>query len=207
MIGSETLNDYLERLASREPTPGGGAAGALHAAQGAALIAMVARYTTGKRYAEHEEESLRIAARADDIIPAALQVADDDEKAFAAVIAAYRLPSASDEDRATRTLAIQEATVAAAAPPRALIGLATEVVDLGRQLAEFSNPNVISDVAAASEAARAAIATALITLDMNINAITDERTRTEFRDELRHAHDAILAAQVVTDRVREKVMA
>ncbi len=207
MIGSETLNDYLERLASREPTPGGGAAGALHAAQGAALIAMVARYTTGARYAEHEEESLRIAARADDIIPAALQLADDDEKAFAAVIAAYRLPSASDEDRAARTRAIQEATVAAAAPPRALIGLATEVVDLGRQLAEFSNPNVISDVAAASEAARAAIATALITLDMNINAITDERTRTEFRDELRHAHDAILAAQVVTDRVREKVMA
>ncbi|MEX5272100.1 cyclodeaminase/cyclohydrolase family protein [Kocuria sabuli] len=207
MIGSETLNDYLERLASREPTPGGGAAGALHAAQGAALIAMVARYTTGARYAEHEEESLRIAARADDIIPAALQLADDDEKAFAAVIAAYRLPSASDEDRAARTRAIQEATVAAAAPPRALIGLATEVVDLGRQLAEFSNPNVISDVAAASEAARAAIATALITLDMNINAITDERTRTEFRDELRHAHDAILAAQAVTDRVREKVMA
>ncbi|MEX5303904.1 cyclodeaminase/cyclohydrolase family protein [Kocuria sabuli] len=207
MIGSETLNDYLERLASREPTPGGGAAGALHAAQGAALIAMVARYTTGARYAEHEEESLRIAARADDMIPAALQLADDDEKAFAAVIAAYRLPSASDEDRAARSRAIQEATVAAAAPPRALIGLATEVVDLGRQLAEFSNPNVISDVAAASEAARAAIATALITLDMNINAITDERTRTEFRDELRHAHNAILAAQGVTDRVREKVMA
>lgn len=207
MIGSETLNDYLERLASREPTPGGGAAGALHAAQGAALIAMVARYTTGKRYAEHEEESLRIAARADDMIPAALQLADDDEKAFAAVIAAYRLPSASDEDRAARSRAIQEATVAAAAPPRALIGLATEVVDLGRQLAEFSNPNVISDVAAASEAARAAIATALITLDMNINAITDERTRTEFKDELRHAHDAVLAAQAVTDRVREKVTA
>ncbi|MUN64939.1 formimidoyltetrahydrofolate cyclodeaminase [Kocuria sediminis] len=207
MIGSETLNDYLERLASREPTPGGGAAGALHAAQGAALIAMVARYTTGARYAQHEEESLRIAARADEIIPAALQLADDDEKAFAAVIAAYRLPSASDEDRAARSRAVQEATVAAAAPPRALIGLATEVVDLGRQLAEFSNPNVISDVAAASEAARAAIATALITLDMNINAITDERTRTEFRDELHHAHNAILAAQIVTDRVREKVMA
>ncbi|MFC6258090.1 cyclodeaminase/cyclohydrolase family protein, partial [Kocuria oceani] len=103
MIGSETLNDYLERLASREPTPGGGAAGALHAAQGAALIAMVARYTTGARYAQHEEESLRIAARADDIIPAALQLADDDEKAFAAVIAAYRLPSASAEDRAARS--------------------------------------------------------------------------------------------------------
>lgn len=207
MIGSETLNDYLGRLASREPTPGGGAAAALHAAQGAALIAMVARYTTGAKYAEHEEQSSRIAARADDIIPEALQLADDDEKAFASVIAAYRLPSTSEEDRTARSRAIQQATIAAAAPPRALIGLATEVVDLGRELAEFSNPNVISDVAAASEAARAAIATALITLDMNINAITDEETRTRFTDELRDGHNAVLSAQAVTDRVREKVMA
>ncbi len=207
MIGSETLNDYLERLAAREPTPGGGAAAALHAAQGAALIAMVARYTTGARYAQHEEQSLRIAGRADDIIPEALQLADDDEKAFAAVIAAYRLPSASEEDRAARSRAVQDATVAAAAPPRALIGLATEIIDLGRELAEFSNPNVISDVAAASEAARAAIATALITLDMNISAITDERTRAQLTDELQDGHDAVRSAQAVTDRVREKVTA
>lgn len=207
MIGSETLNDYLERLAAREPTPGGGAAAALHAAQGAALIAMVARYTTGARYAQHEEQSLRIAGRADDIIPEALQLADDDEKAFAAVIAAYRLPSASEEDRAARSRAVQDATVAAAAPPRALIGLATEIIDLGRELAEFSNPTVISDVAAASEAARAAIATALITLDMNISAITDERTRAQLTDDLQDGHDAVLSAQAVTDRVREKVTA
>ena len=207
MIGSETLNDYLERLASRDPTPGGGAAAALHASQGAALIAMVARYTTGSRYAQHEDQSLRIAARADDIIPEALQLADDDEKAFAAVISAYRLPSASEEDRAARSRAVQQATIAAAAPPRALIGLATEVIDLGRELAEFSNPNVISDVAAASEAARAAIATALITLDMNISAITDGTTRAQFTDELQDGHDALLSAQAVTDRVREKVTA
>ncbi|MFE7629666.1 cyclodeaminase/cyclohydrolase family protein [Kocuria sp. NPDC057446] len=207
MIGSENLNDYLTRLASREPTPGGGAAAALHAAQGAALIAMVARYTTGAKYAEHAEQSLRITTRADSIIPEALRLADDDEKAFAAVIAAYRLPSDSQEDRAARSRAVQQATIAAAAPPRALIGLATEVIDLGRELAEFSNPNVISDVAAASEAARAAIATALITLDMNISAIADEAVRAEFTDELRDGHDAVRSAQAVTDRVREKVMA
>lgn len=53
MISSETVNDYLTKLASREPTPGGGAAAALHAAQAAALVAMVARYTTGGKYEEH----------------------------------------------------------------------------------------------------------------------------------------------------------
>ena len=50
MIGSETISDYVARLASRQPTPGGGAAAALHAAQGAALVAMVARYTSGAKY-------------------------------------------------------------------------------------------------------------------------------------------------------------
>jgi formiminotetrahydrofolate cyclodeaminase len=50
MIGSEKINDYLTRLASRQPTPCGGAAAALHAAQGAALVAMVARYTSGAKY-------------------------------------------------------------------------------------------------------------------------------------------------------------
>jgi len=207
MIGSETINDYLSRLASRAPTPGGGAAGALHAAQGAALIAMVARYTTGAKYAEHEDRSRRIAARADEIIPATMQVADEDEKAFAAVIAAYGLPRDSPSDRTARSAAIQEATVMAAAPPRRLIELAEEVVELGQELAEISNPQVISDVAAACEAARAAIATALITLDMNIGAIKDERTQAEFKKEVRRADNAIVLAQAVSDRVREKVAA
>lgn len=207
MIGSETINDYLGRLSAREPTPGGGAAGALHAAQGAALIAMVARYTTGAKYAEHEHRSHRIAARADEIIPAALRVADEDESAFAAVIAAYRLSSASPAERAVRSQAIQEATVAAAAPPRALIELGAEIIELGRELAEFGNPNVISDVAAASEAARAAIATAAVTLDINISAITDPQTQAELKEAVRRADDALVSAQTVSDRVRGKVAA
>lgn len=205
MIGSETISDYLGRLAAREPTPGGGAAGALHAAQGAALIAMVARFTTGSRYAEHEEQSLRIADDACEIIPAALRLADDDESAFAAVIAAYRLPAKTPEDLLVRSSAIQEATVAAAAPPQALIQLGGEIIDMARQLAEFSNPNVISDVAAAAEAARAAIATALITLDINIGAIEDQGIRDELRKDVQRAEDGIRAAQSVAATVRMKV--
>ena len=98
MIGSETIGTYLDRLASHDPTPGGGAAGAVHAAQAAALIGMVARFTTGKRFAAYEQEVSRICASADEHAQAALQLADADESAFQQVIAAYRLPKGSEEE-------------------------------------------------------------------------------------------------------------
>ena len=94
MISSETINDYLTRLASRQPTPGGGAAAALHAAQGAALVAMVARYTTGAKYEQHaalvqaHHRGRRRTCRSKPC-----DLADADEQAFQAVIDSYKLPS------------------------------------------------------------------------------------------------------------------
>lgn len=82
MISSETINEYLTRLASRQPTPGGGAAAALHAAQGAALVAMVARYTTGEKYKQHSELVGRIVSGADHLIVESLRLADADADAL-----------------------------------------------------------------------------------------------------------------------------
>ena len=207
MIGSETISDYLERLASREPTPGGGAAGALHAAQGAALVSMVAVFTTGKKYAEHEDRAKAIASRAEELISASLQTADDDEAAFGAVVEAYGLPAGSEAERSTRSDAIQHAVLGATEPSLALIRLATEIIDLSEELVDFSNPNVVSDIAAAAEAARAAIATALITLHINISALKDAGEQDGLRAEADRAERSIDRAQIVSRRVREKVAA
>ncbi|GAA3685621.1 cyclodeaminase/cyclohydrolase family protein [Arthrobacter ginkgonis] len=207
MIGSETISDYLERLASREPTPGGGAAGALHAAQGAALVSMVAVYTTGKKYAAHEDRAKQIASRADELISASLQTADDDEAAFTAVVEAYKLPSGSEAERSTRSDTIQRAVLGATEPSLALIRLATEIIELSEELVDFGNPNVVSDIAAAAEAARAAIATALITLQINISALKDAGEQDGLRAEADRAERAIDRAQTVSQRVREKVAA
>jgi methenyltetrahydrofolate cyclohydrolase len=207
MTSSETIEGYLGRLAARQPTPGGGAAGALHAAQGAALIAMVARYTTGPKYADHADDVERIIARADAAIPAAVRLADDDEKAFAAVIEAYGLPADSEEQRAVRTRAIQQALAQATEPPRALIGLAEQIITLGYELADFGNANVISDVAAASEAARAALATARITLDINIKAIKDTEMQDVLMGVVLRAEQVIASADDLSGRVRKRVLA
>lgn len=207
MIGSETLNDYLGRLASRNPTPGGGAAAALHAAQGAALVAMVARFSTGGKYEQHEQATSRIISAADHLIDEALRLADADEVAFADVIASYKLPAANDSERETRAGAIQAALVNAAQPPVQLIKLSGAVVDLASELLNIANPNVISDIAAAADAARAAATTARVNIDINVVAIKDTHARATLAEQTDGLEEkVVLAADSLSQHVRERIL-
>jgi len=206
VIGSETIANYLHRLSSREPTPGGGAAGAIHAAQAAALIGMVARYSTGAKFAAHEQDSAQIQAAADIHLQAAMQLAEADAAAFGGVIDAYKLPKDTAEKSAHRTRAIQEALLAAATPPRKLVVLAHDIVNLGERLTDFGNPNVISDVAAAAEAARAAAATARVNIEINLTGITDPDRVEILQASVWAADEAIKAAEALSARVRKQIL-
>lgn len=204
-ISDEKIGDFLERLADRVPTPGGGAAAALHAAQGAALLAMVARYTTGEKYAEHQATISRIVTEADEIRQIALRLADADADAFAAVAGAYALPQSTGEEKAARSAAIAQALIGAAWPPAQVISVAAMVVDLAEALTGISNPNVISDVAAAAEAAGAAAATARVNVEINLAAITDEQASLAMIAETGKADDIIARAGRVTAAVRDQI--
>lgn len=207
MISSETINDYLSRLASRQPTPGGGAAAALHAAQGAALVAMVARYTTGAKFEQHAALVARITSAADHLVVEALRLADADEHAFQAVIDSYKLPSDTDELTSARSAAIQDALVQAAQTPAQLIRVAGEVVSLATDLLDAANPNVISDVAAAADAARAAATTARVNIDINVVAIKDSAARSRLAGQTDGLEDkVVLAADSLVKRVRERIL-
>ncbi|ACL41420.1 Formiminotransferase-cyclodeaminase [Pseudarthrobacter chlorophenolicus A6] len=206
-IGAETISGYLTRLASRQPTPGGGAAAALHAAQGAALVAMVARYTTGPKYAEHAALVERITGIADELATEALRLADSDEQVFQAVIDSYKLPADTEELKAAKSGAIQAALVQAAQTPAQLIKLAGSVVELATELGEVANPNVISDVAAAADAARAAATTARVNIDINLVAIKDPSVRSLLADQTDGLADKVVAAaDSLAARVRERIL-
>lgn len=207
MISSEAINDYLSRLASRQPTPGGGAAAALHAAQGAALVAMVARFTTGAKYEEHAALVNRITSAADHLMVESLRLADADEHAFQSVIDSYKLASDSDELKAIKSAAIQEALVQAAHTPAQLINVAGEVVDLATELFDVANPNVISDVAAAADAARAAATTARVNIDINVVAIKHGQARSRLAEQTDGIEEkVVLAADALVKRVRERIL-
>ncbi len=206
-LSDETIGDFLSRLADRVPAPGGGASAALQAAQGAALLGMVARYTTGGRYAELEETISRIIAEADQLRQIALRLADADADAFTAVADAYGLPRDTGGEEETRAAAIQRALVNAAWPPAQVISVAEMVVNIAEALAAIGNRNAIADVAAAVEAARAAAATARVNVEINLTDIHDEQASMEIIGQAARADDIIARAERVTAAVREQIRA
>ncbi|RKO20035.1 formimidoyltetrahydrofolate cyclodeaminase [Pseudarthrobacter phenanthrenivorans] len=207
MIGSEIVSDYLARLASRKPTPGGGAAAALHAAQGAALVAMVARYTSGAKYEEHAPTVERITRIADAQIAEALRLADADEQAFQAVIDSYKHPSYTAKLRIAREASIQAALTQAAQVPVQLIKVAGTVVDLADELFDIANANVISDVAAAADAARAAATTARVNIDINVVALKAGTARTQLEYQTSRIEEkVIIKADSLIERVRKRIL-
>ena len=204
-IPDETIADFLDQLAERVPAPGGGAAAALQAAQGAALLGMVARYTTGEKYAEQEETIGRIITEVDELRGIALRLAEADVDAFRAVTDAYRLPRSTEEERTARSAAVSQALANAAWPPAQVISVAGMVVDLAEALVVIGNRNVLSDVAAAAESARAAAATARVNVEVNLAGITDEQTSLEMIAETGKADGIITRADQITAAVRDQI--
>jgi len=201
----ETIGDFLDRLADRVPAPGGGASAALQAAQGAALLAMVARFSTGEEHAENRATIDRIIAEADELRTIALRLGEADAEAFAAVASAYRMPKATDAEQQERSEAIAKALANATWPPAKLIGVASMIVDLAGALVTIGNQNVLSDVAGAAEAARAAVATARANVEINLAGIADEQTSLEMIADADKADAIIARAEQVTAAVRERI--
>ena len=204
-IRDQTIGEFLDQLAERVPAPGGGAVAALLAAQGAALLGMVARYTTGEKYAEHQVTISRVIAEVDELRNIALRLADADADAFLAVTDAYRLPRSTGEEQAARAAAVAQSLANAAWPPAQVISLAGMVVDLAEALVVIGNPNVLSDVAAAAESARAAASTARVNVEINLAAISDERVSLEMIAETGKADGIMSRADQITATVREQI--
>jgi formiminotetrahydrofolate cyclodeaminase len=197
-----SLGDFAERLASAEPTPGGGTASAVAGALGAALVAMVARTTIGKKkFADRQAAMEAIRDEADALRRDLLVQAEADAKAFDAVLAAYRLPKGTPEEQARRGAAIQDATRGAIAAPLVVGRLARRVLDLARQVAADGNPSAASDAGVGGLLAAAGVRGALLNVQINLAQLTDaaERARGEgqaaaLRADLDVAEEAVRAA-------------
>jgi methenyltetrahydrofolate cyclohydrolase len=200
---TDTIETFLEQLAAKVPAPGGGATAALHAAQGAALVAMVAHYSDGARFAAHAEEIADIAGSAERLREEALGLAEEDAAAFTAVTRAYRLPKEPGADAAHRSAAIADALVSAARVPATVIAVADQVLTLAERLGPISNRNVVSDVAAAAEAARAAATTARVNVEINLAGITAPDVRRELVAATGAVDDLARRAEHVTTTVRD----
>lgn len=186
MFSTSSIGQYLGELAARQPAPGGGAVAALHAAQAAALVAMVARYTTRAKDAAHRPTVDRIIAAADEARGRGLALADEDAVAFTAVGQAYQLPKATEAEAAVRSAAIAESLTLAARVPAEVIAVAAEVLTLAEELRPIANPNVITDVGAAADACRAAAGSSRLNIEINLRSLSDTAAD-EFAETLKQA--------------------
>ncbi|MCV7286662.1 cyclodeaminase/cyclohydrolase family protein [Mycolicibacterium wolinskyi] len=203
MTQTDTIAGFLDALAAKVPAPGGGATAALHLGQAAALVSMVARYTVGPRYAEHEDLVKTVCERADAARTRALRLVDEDMAAFRSVIDAYRLPKSTEPEQKARFLAISAAAQRAAAVPADVARTAAEVLGLAEQLLPVANSNVISDVAAAADAARAAATTARVNVEINLSSITDHSIRASLAQEMNQVDELLVRADTITAHVRK----
>ena len=180
-----TVAAFLETLASSSPTPGGGAVAALSAANGAAMIAMVGRLTVGKSGFEDVEDRMNGLILAADAARAEfLDLAYDDAHAFDGVMAAFKMPKETDEQKAARSAAIQEGYAEAAAVPQEVARKAVHLMQLAEDATAMGNAQAASDGLSAAASLYCGALCAIANVEINASAFKDESRRVEMLDEL-----------------------
>ena len=183
-----TVEQFAMQTASNEPVPGGGSISALAGALAAALTEMVAGLTIGKKGYEASEEVMQHAQTLTTRFQKEfIALIDKDSEAYDEVFACFKLPKATDEEKAVRSAAIQEATRHAALIPMEVARKALEVMPVIADIARLGNRNAITDACVAMMAARSAVLGALLNVRINLGVLKDK----EFVQELQAEADRI----------------
>ncbi len=178
------LDDFLNTLATSEPVPGGGTAAALAGATGTALLCMVGEITMGKKKPEDKTPIEQSLSNLKPLVNRFKELADEDSDAFSKVMDAFKLPKESDEEKAARSKAIQDATVIAADVPLDTARVALTAAENAMNLAEFGSKSAISDVACGVLFLDTAFKGALYNVEINVSGMNDENLIAKYNNEV-----------------------
>lgn len=204
-----TCRDFADETASESPAPGGGSISAYMGALGAALATMVANLSSHKAgWDDRWEEFSDWAVKGQQIKDDLLALVDEDTNAFNRVMAAFGLPKTTDEEKAARTAAIQEATKYATEVPFRTMQRSFDAFEIIRAMAEHGNPNSVSDAGVGALCARSAVMGAFLNVKINAAGLKDR----QFADEMiakgaAIEHDAIRYEAEIMSVVNEKIAA
>lgn len=175
MLANLSIQQFLSELSGPSATPGGGSGAGLAGAQGAALLSMVCNLTIGrKKYADVEKMMVAGLEKAEHLRQTLLNLMEADVRAFDGVMAAYKLPKDTPEQKTARSAAIQMGLKEATRTPMETLAACVAVLELAPQIIESGNPNVISDGGAGVLSAHAGMMIASLNVRINLNAIKDE---------------------------------
>ena len=207
MFKEQQLQTFLDQLASKASTPGGGSAAAIMGAMGAALISMVANLTVGKKkYEDVDAEMQGFLEQSEALRTRLTGMIQADVDVFDRVMAAYGMARETEADKEQRSQATQAALKEATDVPLACAQLCADVIELCRPVAEKGNLNVISDAGVAVLAAHAALRSAALNVYINIGGIRDNDFVNDRREKLEFVlSGAGIATETVYELVKSKL--
>ena len=174
MLRSNSLEQFLDVLASDAPAPGGGSVAALSGALSAALLGMVCQLSVKRPELEARHSVLsEVAEQLTALRAELLQLVDEDTEAFSAVMRAFKLPKGTDDEKAARSAAIQSGYVEAVNVPLRTARCCASVAACGPRIAEGFNANAASDLGAGMECALAGLRGAVMNVRINLPSIKD----------------------------------
>ena len=191
-----SLNEFSEKLFSKEPVPGGGGASALVGALSVSLGAMAANLTLGKeKYAEYTDELNANLKKAEKLRLRLLELIEEDAVGFGEINKAYKV---KPRDEAL----IEKALVSAATPPLKMMEAIKEVIDILIVFSDKTSVLVVSDVGVGAEFAEAALKSAYLNVVVNVKLMKDEKTAAEIEEKA----DKLLQYAKKADEVYENIV-
>ena len=170
-----TVRSFIKKLGSGSATPGGGSAAALCGAMGAALSAMVARFTGGREeFRDVWERMEGIKQGSDEVAERFLALVQEDTDAYQEVLKALQLPRDSERKKAIRGEAFQKAMKKASSVPLETLHVSERLIQMAKEAVEQGNPNTITDAAAAVHFAHAAATVAAYNVRINLSNLKDD---------------------------------
>jgi len=175
MFTEKSVEQFLDALASKEPAPGGGSGAALGGALAAALVSMVCNLTIGKKGYEDVQEAMADLLRKSEAIRNELpHLLEADTQVYGRVMAAYRQPRKTPEQKRARNIAMQAALKEAAEVPLSIAERCAQVVELALPAAEMGNQWAVSDAGVGVLLADASMRAALLNVYINLASIKDK---------------------------------
>lgn len=179
-----TVDEFANETSRESPAPGGGTISAYMGALGAALGTMVANLSSHKPgWDDRCPEFSEWADKGQAIMNELLHLVDEDTDAFNRIMSAFGLPKTTDEEKVVRSKAIQDATLYAAQVPLRTMKASYKAFELCKAMAEFGNPNSVSDAGVGALAIRAAVLGAGLNVKINAGSLKDRVVADELIDE------------------------
>jgi glutamate formiminotransferase/formiminotetrahydrofolate cyclodeaminase len=202
------INEFADLLSTDAPAPGGGSVAALCGGLSGALSAMVGALTHGKKgYEEAFDVAEEVGVEAQRLKDEFLADVDRDTEAFNNVMAASRLPKKTDEDKAARQEAMENANKEATLVPLNVLRRTWDAAELARRIAEHGNKNSVSDAGVAALTARAAAEGAYLNVAINLPGIADEDFKAKTLEEAEKIRKKVIKHTEETVRLAEKTIA